>query len=207
MKRIVMAILIALMPTAALAQSMSWMKVAEVLRESIVNIEMAAGRCSGFVIDNEKDFVLTAAHCDGKEMYVDLAPAKVRAKDVKNDLMVLYVEGIDRPALKLAPKNPRIGEEVASYGFGWGLERPIFRVAHVSEDKTTIPDLEGGPWILVDGGFVAGQSGGPVVNSRNEVVTIVQRGGDGVGLGVGADVIREKVGRYFTGGDAVKSTP
>lgn len=203
MKRLIASLLIFPL-TIGTAIAADWTVIADKLRDSIVNIELEGGRCSGFIIDNERDFVLTAAHCDGKDMYVDLAPAKVRAKDVKNDLMVLFVEGIDRPALKLAARNPKIGEEVASYGFGWGLERPIFRVAHVSDDKTTVPQLEGGPWILVDGGFVAGQSGGPVVNIKNEVVTIVQRGGDGVGLGVGADVIREKVGKYFTDGDLKK---
>jgi S1-C subfamily serine protease len=199
MKRIIATLLI-LPLMLGIASAADWTLVAAQLRESIVNIEVNGGRCSGFVIDNEKDLVLTAAHCDGEKMYVDLAPAKIRAKDVKNDLMVLEVEGIDAPALKLASKNPKIGEEVASYGFGWGLVRPIFRVAHVSDDRTAIPELEGGPWILVDGEFVAGQSGGPIVNVKNEVVSIVQRGGDGVGLGVGVEVIREKVGRYFPGG-------
>lgn len=199
MKRLIASIAALSLTLVTSAFAADWQAIATQLRESIVNIEVEGGRCSGFVIDNNRDFVLTAAHCDGKEMYVDLSPAKVRAKDVKNDLMVLEVEGIDRPALKLG-RNPKIGDEVASYGYGWGLERPIFRVAHVSDDKTSIPGLEGGPWILVDAPFVPGQSGGPVVNLRNEVVSIVQRGGDGVGLGVGADVIAAKVGKYFAGG-------
>jgi serine protease Do len=140
------------------------------------------------------------------EMYVDLAPAKVRAKDVKNDLMVLEVEGIDRPALKLAVKNPLIGEQVATYGFGWGLERPLFRISHISDTETQIQNSglpNAGPFFAVDSNFMPGQSGGPVVNGRNEVVAIVQLGSNtGIGLGIGAEAIKAKVGRYFQGGDS-----
>ena len=46
--------------------------------------------------------------------------------------------------------------------------------------------------------FVPGQSGGPVVNEKGEVVMIVQMGTNIVGLGVGTETIRDKVGRFFT---------
>lgn len=36
-----------------------------------------------------------------------------------------------------------------------------------------------------------------MVNTSGEVVSIVQRGGSGVGIGVGAETIRSKVGRYL----------
>lgn len=180
-----------------------WTLVAKQLKESIVFIQTEVGSCTGFVIDNDRDFVLTAAHCDGKEMYVDLAPAKVRAKDTKNDLMVLHVEGIDRPALKLAAMDPVLGAEVASYGYGFGLEQPLFRQAHISAMNVNITGGGGsGNLIALDSNFIPGQSGGPTVNVKNEVVLIVQLGSSaGVGLGVGANTIREKVGRYFEGGD------
>lgn len=201
MKKVLALLMFAMfLSTPALAQ---WPSIATELRQSIVYIEGKEGSCTGFVIDNERDFVLTAAHCDMTEMYVDLAPAKVRAKDVKNDLMVLYVEGIDRPALKLAKKNPVIGEEVATYGYGWGLERPLFRVSYISDTEaqvqTGLPNQ--GPFYVVDKNFMPGQSGGPVVNAKNEVVAIVQLGSNiGVGLGIGAEQIQSKVGKYFAGG-------
>ena len=201
MKRVLataIAILLSLPVFAA-----DWSLVATKLRDSITYVQVGeAGACTGFVIDNMRDFVLTAAHCDvkGMELYVDLAPAKVRAKDVKNDLLILYVEGIDRPALKLAEKNPKIGEEVASYGYGYGLSKPFFRIAHISDDATKLPSLEGGPYFVIDANLIPGQSGGPIVNVKGEVVAIVQLTGDGVGFGTGAETIREKMGRYFVGG-------
>ena len=175
-----------------------WAAIAEKLDESVVYIESKQGSCTGFVIDNERDYVLTAAHCDGLELYVDQTPAKVVSKDAKKDLLVLYVKDIDRPALKLANKDPKRGEELASFGFGYGLERPLMRVSHVSDDKTYIAEEGiGGPLLVVDTSFVPGQSGGPVVNALGEVSMIVQMGNDVVGLGVGAELIKSKVGKYF----------
>lgn len=205
MKRVIATVMAFLMFSVAPVFGADWSVVAKNLRESIVFVQVGeVGSCTGFVIDNDRDHVLTAAHCDvkGQEFYVDLAPAKIVAKDTKNDLMVLKVEGIDRPALKLAKADPVVGDEVASYGYGFGLEQPLFRQAHVSATHVNITGGGGaGNFIGLDSNFIPGQSGGPVVNPKNEVVLIVQLGSNaGVGLGVGADTIREKLGKYFTGG-------
>lgn len=177
----------------ALAQ---WETQAASIRDSIVYIENTQGSCTGAVINNEKDLVLTAAHCDGPELFVDQSPAKVLSKDVKNDLMVLEVKDIDRPALKLALKNPVVGQEVATYGYGYGLERPLFRTHTVSDNETQIPELPY-RYIAVDSAFIPGQSGGPVVDKNGAIVAIVQRGNSIIGLGLGAETIRGKVGKFF----------
>lgn len=178
-----------------------WTVVVSNVRESIVEIAVSSaagepqGACTGFVVDNDRDFVVTAAHCDGPKVFADNLPAVVRQKDVKNDLMVLHVENIDRPALKLADSDPKVGSEVASFGFGYALEQPLFRVAHVSATDIAI---ERARYFAVDASFVPGQSGGPVVNERGEVVMIVQLGTPIVGLGVGAETLKDKVGRFFS---------
>ncbi len=51
--------------------------------------------------------------------------------------------------------------------------------------------------MVTDAAFVSGQSGGPCVNAAGEVVMMVQRGSSTVGLGVGAETIKNKAGRYF----------
>jgi S1-C subfamily serine protease len=182
-----------------------WTPVADKLSKSVVYIESKGGSCTGFVVHSDAkgkdkedvDYVLTAAHCDGDELYVDQTVARTLWKDTKKDLMVLEVSDLGRPALRLAKANPKIGDEVASYGYGWGLERPMFRTGHVSDDNTYIPESGiGGPFMVIDAQFVSGQSGGPVVNAAGEVVLMVQRGGQGVGLGVGVEVMRSKAGRY-----------
>jgi S1-C subfamily serine protease len=176
-----------------------WSTIADKLAKSVVVVETADGLCTGFVIDNERDHVLTANHCDGKELVVDGMPAKVVHKENKKDLLVLKVEDIDRPALKLAKDDPHTGQEVVSFGYGYGLEQPLLRVAHISHNKVYIPEGNlGGPFVFVDSTFVSGMSGGPVINLAGELVMIVQMGTKETGIGIGAEMIRSKVGRYFS---------
>lgn len=178
--------------------STDWTQTAASVRQSIVEISMGEegkGGCTGFVSDNDRDLVMTAAHCDGPKMMADSMPATIKAKDVKSDLMVLHVPGIDRPALRLAKTDPKVGDEVASYGYGYALDQPLFRVAHVSARNANIGERV--QYLAIDSTFVSGQSGGPVVNAQGEVVMIVQLGNEFVGFGVGAERVEDRVGRFF----------
>lgn len=180
------------------AQTVDWSAVINKAEKSVMFIESG---CTAFVIDAARKYALTAAHCEAEgKMWVDRVEAKVVAKDTKKDLMVLEVPHLDptRPALRLA-RNPKRGQNVMSIGYAMALERPFFRIAHVSDDEVTIPDVPGGPFISVDAAFVGGQSGGPVVNEAGDVVMIVQRASNTVGIGVGADMIKERMGRFFQG--------
>lgn len=189
--------------TAATAYASDWALAGEKLKASVVFLETSSGTCTAFVIHEQKNLVLTAAHCfdsDGVEkMFVDNKPVtKLVAKDTKKDLLVLQVDDLDRPALKLAPSDPKLGDSVASYGYGYGLESPLLKVHHVAADKLHIDQENiGGPLIAVDTSYVNGMSGGPLVNMSGEVVGVVQLGTNLVGFGVGAETIQDKVGRYF----------
>lgn len=180
-----------------------WTKTADTLAKSIVFITTADGSCTGMVLNahakGDKDLILTAAHCHqpGKEIYVDSMAAKVTFKDLRKDLLILEVDDLDRPAVVLALKNPVQGEDVGSLGYGYGLEQPMFRLAHVSNPAIDVPDVEGGPFVMIDAGFVGGMSGGAVVNAQGEVVSIVQRASGLVGIGVGVEAIRSKVGKFL----------
>jgi S1-C subfamily serine protease len=178
-----------------------WPSTAETLNKSVVTVISADGSCTGFVVNahakNDKDYILTAAHCDGKDLYADHAVAKVIWKDAKKDLLILEVDDLDRPAVSFAPKNPIQGEEIASLGYGMSLEQPMFRLAHVSNAAIAVPEIEGGPFVMIDAAFVPGQSGGPVVNAAGEVVSIVQRASGLVGIGVGTEQIRSAIKRYL----------
>lgn len=181
-----------------------WNPIAEKVQKSLAFLVVGSqGSCTAFVINEKENYVLTANHCfgtevEGKDLLVDNAPAKLIARDQKHDLMVLYVKGLDKPALHLAKEDPKIGDTVASYGFGLGLEHPLFRLATISATDTTI-DGSGLPehLIAVDAQFVTGQSGGPVVNEAGDIVMMVEAGGQGVGLGPGAETIKARMGRYF----------
>lgn len=181
-----------------------WTAIAKKTGESVVRIEASGSTCTGFVINDDvkgdRDNILTAAHCAGQEkaeIYADSAIARIVWKNVKADLMILDVADTGRPAMAIALTNPKVGEEVGSYGYGYALERPMFRLAHVSDDAAVLPDVEGGPFIMIDAGFVPGQSGGPNVNDKGEVVSIVQQASGLVGIGVGAESLRDKVKRFL----------
>lgn len=184
------------------AWAAEWPVVAENLKESTLYLEHPGGSCTAFVIndnvieDGKKyDYLLSAAHCDGEKLLADGQPAMLVWKDGKKDLMVLIVKDTGRPALRLAPRDPQVGEEVASYGYGYGFERPMFRVSHIADDRTRVNDQD---FLQIDAAFVGGQSGGPVVNHDGLVVMIVQIGSDRVGMGVGAETIKDRAGRFFT---------
>jgi S1-C subfamily serine protease len=99
-----------------------WRTIVETrLLKSVVQL---SANCSGFVINEEKDYVLTAKHCASddpeKVVIVDLLPGRVVASDIHKDLLVLHVPTIDKPALHLAEKDAQYGEAVASFGYGGG---------------------------------------------------------------------------------------
>lgn len=204
MKHILLSMILAF-GVVAIPSAADWASVVKQVERSVVFAQVGeSGGCTAFVINQEKHYLLTAAHClpaKGDVLWADLVPTKLIVYDAKKDLMVLEAAYLDptRPALKLAAKNPERGQDVMSIGYGYALERPFFRQAHVQDDKFMLPEGGvGGPYISTDSPFVGGQSGGPVVNIAGEIVAIVQRGDGGTtGLGVGVEIIRERVGRFF----------
>ena len=163
---VIMVLLIALW--MALAPS-PWVAVSEKVAKSVVGVDSDTdgkkSYCTGFVVDSEKDLVVTAGHCEGKVMRVDGSPAAVLWSDERKDLLVLVVKDLDKPALALAKQGPETGDEVASVGFGYGLNQPIFRQHYVSATGLVIeiPGY-GGPFYGFDCAFAGGNSCSPVVN-------------------------------------------
>lgn len=179
-----------------------WQDTVKKAQNAVFYMETTEGSCTAFGINVAQKYVMSAAHCFDKElMLVDRVPATLVSIDTKKDLLVLHVKDLDpqKGALALAANDPAIRQDVMSVGYGFGLERPFFKTAHVSDTAVMIPEGNiGGPFIGVDASYTAGQSGGPVVDSHGEVVSIVQRGDGGtLGLGVGANIIRDRMGRFF----------
>lgn len=197
MKKIIVSVLLALsfvIPTFA----QDWSSTITKLEKSIVYVESADGGCTGAVIDQQKHYILTAAHCYSEKLFVDLTPASIVAVDTHQDMMVLVAPLMDptRPALKLATEDPKRGVEVMSAGYGYALESAQFRIAHVADNNFRVPSLAQ-TFYSLDATFIEGQSGGPVVNADLEIVMIVQRGSESVGVGIPATTIRARIGRFF----------
>jgi serine protease Do len=183
------------LPVQLTASMAEWATIVARVEQSLVQLD----GCSGFVINTERDLVLSALHCEGDAYTeIDGEPATVVFRDRKKDLMVLWLDGLDKPALRIATSNATLGSEVGSLGYGYSLEKPLFRTAHVSQvavdpDASDFPR----PVLAIDAAYVGGQSGGPVINTIGEVVGIVQFGTDRVGMGVEAKTLRDRLKKFL----------
>ena len=144
------------------------------------------GTCTGMVLAQNR--VLTAAHCVGEAMQADGQPAIILKVDEFYDLAWLNVQTV-RPILALSDEPVHESDEVQAYGYAWGWDRLTMltcRVVHV--DFSPNPKMPVG--VFTQGGYIPGMSGGPVVNTRSELIGIIQQTNEGIGYGVGVTLIR-----------------
>ena len=162
-------------------------KVIDHMSASVVtiNADVGSGQSVGTgVIVSSDGEILTNAHVvDGAtEIRVRLAgeteprEARLLAADAGNDLALLRMSGTDFDAAVFAdPASVRLGDEVVAIGFALGLDGdPSVTLGIVSAlDRTIGTDgayLDG--LIQTDAAISSGNSGGPLVNARGEVVGI-----------------------------------
>lgn len=204
---VVLALLLFLLPpwSAYPSAGDDWVKVVRKVEPSLVHLAIAMvddetglpvqGRCSGFVV--KRGLVMTAAHCDVNEdistVTINGGPVRVVMKEVDEaGVMILAPAKIDpkQPALRFADRNPENGSQVMSCGF---FTRPLYRVSYVS-DRSWVDD--DGSFIMVDAGFLKGQSGGPLVNRRGEVVGVIEMSTPMTAWAVGVDLVRKHIKEY-----------
>ena len=166
-------------------------KVIDHMAASVVTInadvdsQFGQGQSTGTgVIVSSDGEILTNAHVvDGAtEIRVRLAgeteprEARLLASDPGNDLALLRMSGDGFDAAVFAdPDSVRIGDEVVAIGFALGLDGdPSVTLGIVSALDRTIGTegafLDG--LIQTDAAISSGNSGGPLVNARGEVVGI-----------------------------------
>lgn len=150
-----------------------------------VDSQFGRGQATGTgVIISSDGEILTNAHVveGASEIRVRLAgeteprEARLLASDLGNDLALLRMNGDGFDAAVFAdPDSIRIGDEVVAIGFALGLDGdPSVTLGIVSAlDRTIGTDgayLDG--LIQTDAAISSGNSGGPLVNARGEVVGI-----------------------------------
>lgn len=138
--------------------------------------EVPRGVGSGFIISPD-GYLMTNAHViDGADdVYVTLTDkrefrAKVVGRDQRTDVAVLKIEGANLPRLAIGdPNRLRVGEWVIAIGSPFGLENTVTAGIVSAKARDTGDYL---PLIQTDVAVNPGNSGGPLINLRGEVIGI-----------------------------------
>ncbi len=138
--------------------------------------EVPRGVGSGFIISAD-GYVMTNAHVvDGAdEVYVTLTDkrefkAKIIGADKRTDVAIVKIEGSNLPRLAMGDSDKiRVGEWVIAIGSPFGLDNTVTAGIVSAKARDTGEYL---PLIQTDVAVNPGNSGGPLINMRGEVIGI-----------------------------------
>jgi len=138
--------------------------------------QVPRGLGSGFIISGD-GYVMTNHHVvEGSEqIMVTLADkrefsAKLIGSDQRTDVALLKIEAAGLPAVRIGdPNKLRVGEWVIAIGSPFGLESTVTAGIVSAKARETGEFL---PFIQTDVAVNPGNSGGPLINLRGEVVGI-----------------------------------
>lgn len=152
------------------------------------------GYGSGVIVSRD-GYVLTNNHvvADADRVVVKTQDnvehqAKVVGTDPKTDVAVVKIDASDLPMARLANSDDaRVGDWVLAVGGPFGLENTVTAgiISATGRDAVGITDYEN--FLQTDAAVNPGNSGGPLVNLRGEVVgintAIASRSGSNAGIG------------------------
>lgn len=154
---------------------------------------------SGFFVANDK--IVTNIHgladADLASLHVRTDNANytirgVTAFDTQNDLVILQISGPGVPLVLGNSDGVSNGETVFGVGYvGYPADINIM-------ENTVLPERLNGVWLRVTPNGPGGTSGGPVLNTKGEVVGITVAGSGAVGYAVGSNVLKGLLNRSGT---------
>tara|TARA_R110001599_G_scaffold64023_3_gene178623 strand:- start:201157 stop:202647 length:1491 start_codon:yes stop_codon:yes gene_type:complete len=138
--------------------------------------EVPRGVGSGFIISAD-GYIMTNAHVvDGAdEVYVTLTDkrefkAKIIGVDKRTDVALVKIEGNNLPSLTIGDSDKiRVGEWVIAIGSPFGLDNTVTAGIVSAKARDTGEYL---PLVQTDVAVNPGNSGGPLINMRGEVIGI-----------------------------------
>lgn len=135
---------------------------------------------SGFIVD-KRGYILTNAHVVADSVRINVKldsgeefSAKVIGTDEETDLAVLKIEaGRDLPVVKLGDSNEaQVGDWVIAIGSPFGLSRTV-TAGIISQTQRATPSATlFQRFIQTDAAINRGNSGGPLVNMKGEVIGV-----------------------------------
>ncbi len=150
------------------------------------------GEGSGFIISPD-GYILTNAHVvdDADEVTVKLNDrrefrAKVIGSDKSSDVALIKIKADHLPQIAIGdPKQLKVGDWVLAIGEPFGFENSV-TAGIVSAKGRALPEDNYVPFIQTDAAVNPGNSGGPLINMKGQVVginsQIVSRSGGYMGL-------------------------
>lgn len=191
--------------------------------ESIFSVTEVEGSGSGSVID-QQGHILTNYHVieGAKQISVmlfntDSFPAELVGQDPDNDIAILK---INAPEALLFPvnwgdsSNLRVGQHIIAIGNPFGLERTMSTgiISSLNRQIKTKTKRVIRSIIQIDAALNQGNSGGPLLNSRGELIgmntAIATRSGDnaGIGFAIPINTIRRVVPQLIATGRVQRPT-
>ena len=140
------------------------------------------GLGSGFIVSAD-GFIVTNAHVveNADEINVRLNDkreykAKVIGADTRSDVAVIKIDATGLPTVKIGDMSKvRVGEWVVAIGSPFGFANTVTAgivSAKSRENLSGDPNLDAVPFIQTDVAVNPGNSGGPLLNMRGEVIGI-----------------------------------
>jgi len=180
------------------------------------------GLGSGVIID-EEGYILTNEHViqDADKITVTLPDGRtfkgeLKGKDARSDLAIIQIKGNNLPAVALGDSDAvRVGQLTIAIGnpFGFfGSPEPAVSSGIVSAlgRSLRLPDSKGGErvyndLIQTDAAINRGNSGGPLLNIKGEVIGInvaiasTSGGSQGVGFAIPVNIAKDIIGNLIEG--------
>jgi|694.fasta_scaffold01077_37 hypothetical protein len=158
--------------------------VIERCEKSVVRIEVETlngrGQGSGFVVDSSGTVVTNvhvmagairavAVFANGNKLEI----TGVRHLDASRDICICKITGPGLVPIRFASALPRKGEDVIALGSPVGLSFTATKgVVSAIREAREIDESYNGQWIQLDAALSPGNSGGPIINGKGEVVAM-----------------------------------
>jgi serine protease Do len=176
---------------------------------------------SGFVIDKDRGYVVTNHHVvqNAEELVARLwtggeYPAKVIGVDPKTDLAVLQVQGSFSVAATWGDSDKvDVGDWVLALGSPLLMERTVTSgIVSAKGRRELRPQIESAleDYIQTDAALNQGNSGGPLIDLRGDVVGIntliisPNTGGQGIGMAISANLAKQVVASLIKHGRVIR---
>lgn len=187
----------------------NWRQVIETARPAVVLIRTDKAQGSGFLMKADGT-IATNAHviAGASTIEVKLATGEVYRRvfvvtmDESEDVAILRIEAVDLPVLSLANSNDvKVGDDVLLVGAPLGLEETIstglVSAIRVSESGLRV--------IQTTAAASPGSSGGPLLNSKGEVIGLLSFGavkGQNLNFAIPINYVRGKLDTILLSGAA-----